>query len=115
MIKFYERVFNLKVKFIHESGLYAEMETGTTVLSFSQTKLAESIIPKGYVESSLNKRPPNIQIGFEPDNVKTALKKALEYGATLESDYEIKPWGWESAIIRDIEGNLVELAKKVQN
>jgi lactoylglutathione lyase len=115
IIKFYESVFELKVKFIHESGLYAEMETGDTVLSFSQTKLAESIIPKGYIKSSPEKRPSNIQIGFEPEDVKKTLKIALEHGATLESDYEIKPWGWESAMIRDIEGNLVELAKKAQS
>jgi len=114
IIKFYESVFELKVKFIHESGLYAEMETGDTVLSFSQTELAESIIPKGYIKSSLENRPPNMQIGFESGDVKKTLKKALEHGATLESDYEIKTWGWESAMIRDIEGNLVELAKKVE-
>ena len=53
-ISFYEKAFSLKIKFIHESGAYAEMETGATVLSFSQTELAESIIPNqiGYRQLS---------------------------------------------------------------
>ena len=114
MISFYEKAFSLKTKFIHESGAYAEMETGSTVLSFSQTELAELIIPTGYVKASLKRKPANIQMGFEPSDVKAALKQALSFGAVLISDYEIKPWGWESAIVRDIEGNIVELAKKCE-
>lgn len=109
---FYENAFGLKTRFVHESGLYAEMETGATVLSFSQTELARTIVPQGYMESSLSGKPANMQIGFEPADVKAALKNALACGATLVADYEVKPWGWESAMIRDIEGNLVELAKK---
>jgi lactoylglutathione lyase len=114
MMSFYEKAFSIKTKFIHESGTYAEMETGSTVLSFAQTELAESIIPTGYIKSSLKRKPANMQIGFEPQDVKAALKQALSLGAVLVSDYEVKPWGWESAIVRDIEGNIVELAKKCE-
>jgi lactoylglutathione lyase len=114
MISFYEKAFSIKTKFIHESGTYAEMDTDSTILSFAQTELAESIIPTGYVKSSLKQKPANMQIGFEPRDVKAALKQALSLGAVLVSDYQIKPWGWESAIIRDIEGNIVELARKCE-
>lgn len=114
MISFYEKAFSIETKFIHESGAYAEMETGSTILSFAQTELAESIIPTGYVKPSLKRKPANIQIAFEPHDVKVALKQAMELGAVMIADYEIKPWGWESAIIRDIEGNIVELARKYE-
>ncbi len=114
MTAFYEAVFGLKRRFIHESGLYVEMETGSTVLSFAQMELARTIVPQGYVESSLESKPANVQIGLEPVNVKAALRDAIACGAVLVSDYEVKPWGWESAMIRDIEGNLVELARRVE-
>lgn len=112
MVDFYKKAFGLKTRFVHKSGTYVEMETGSTMLSFSQTELAETIVSTGYVKSSLKNKPANIQIAFEPANVKTALKRALKYGAKLVTDYEVKPWGWESAMIRDSEGNLIELAKK---
>jgi lactoylglutathione lyase len=113
-IEFYRAVFGLKVKFVHESGHYAEMETGTTTLSFSQTELAESLVPGGYAKASATRNPANILIGFEPDDVKTTLGIALSNGATLVTDVELKPWGWLSAMIRDPEGNLIEIAKESQ-
>ena len=33
-VAFYERAFSLKRRFVHESGQYAEMETGATALAF---------------------------------------------------------------------------------
>ncbi|MDR6126390.1 catechol 2,3-dioxygenase-like lactoylglutathione lyase family enzyme [Sphingomonas sp. SORGH_AS438] len=35
MIDFYERAFGLKRRFVHESNLYAELNTGETVLAFA--------------------------------------------------------------------------------
>jgi lactoylglutathione lyase len=113
IIEFYKSAFGLKLKFVHESGHYAEMDTGTTTLSFSQTELAESLAPCGYLKSSLEQKPANVLIAFEPEDVKEALKIALSKGATLVADVELKPWGWISAMIRDPEGNLVELAKEM--
>lgn len=113
MTAFYKKAFGLKVRFAHESGFYVEMETGSTVLSFSQTELARTIVPGGYLKANPNGKPFNFQAGFEPDNVKTALKRAVKCGAVCVAPYEVKPWGWESAMVRDIEGNLVELARKV--
>ena len=37
-VTFYETAFNLKRRFIHESHLYAEMETGSTALAFAGTE-----------------------------------------------------------------------------
>jgi len=113
MTDFYAKAFSLKTRFVHDSGLYAEMETGNTVLAFAQTKLAETIVSGGYIESSPEHKPANFQLGFEPADVKESVKAALAAGASLVSPYEIKPWGWQAAMLRDPEGNLVELARKL--
>lgn len=114
MLAFYRDAFGLKVKFVHESGQYAEMDTGSTVLAFSQTGLAASLIPCGYEKASLTRKPGNILIGLEPEDVKETLRAALSHGATLVADVELKPWGWLSAMVRDPEGNVIELAKEVR-
>ena len=41
-VAFYEEAFGLEKRFIHESGQYAEMETGGTALSFVANELATS-------------------------------------------------------------------------
>lgn len=39
-VDFYERAFGLARQFVHESGLYAEMATGSTSLAFSSESVA---------------------------------------------------------------------------
>ena len=35
-VAFYERAFGLERRFVHESGTYAEMETGATAFAFAE-------------------------------------------------------------------------------
>jgi uncharacterized glyoxalase superfamily protein PhnB len=114
MLSFYRDAFGLGVRFVHESGAYCEFSTETTTLALTQVSLAETLVPNGFQQSSLNNKPFGVQLGIEPENVKAALKKAIDHGASKVTDAEIKPWGWESAMVRDPEGNLIELARKVQ-
>ena len=72
-----------------------------------------TLVPCGYVKASLENKPSNTQITFEPKDIQAAIKKALNEGATLIAEAEVKPWGWESAMIRDPEGNLIELARRI--
>ena len=38
-LKFYEAAFGLTTRFLHESGDYGELETGSTALAFSAHRL----------------------------------------------------------------------------
>jgi len=40
-VAFYEKAFGLARRFVHESNLYAEMETGSTTLGFAGEAMAE--------------------------------------------------------------------------
>jgi lactoylglutathione lyase len=40
-VAFYEAAFGLERRFLHESGTYAEMETGATALAFASEALPE--------------------------------------------------------------------------
>ena len=37
--EFYEKAFGIKTKFIHESNMYAEMESGETTLAFANDEM----------------------------------------------------------------------------
>ena len=52
-VAFYEDAFGLSRRFVHEAGMYAEMDTGATTLSFAANGLAKSNLPCGFRENSL--------------------------------------------------------------
>lgn len=113
IIAFYEKVLDLKLRFIHESGDYAEMATGETVLAFSHHKLAETLVPQGYQKANLHSDPIGMQLGFEVEDVQEIYEKALAHGAKSIAPPEVKPWGFESAMVQDCSGHLVELARQL--
>ena len=47
-VSFYEDAFGLDRRFVHESGDYAEMETGQTALAFASNDLASSNLEAAY-------------------------------------------------------------------
>ncbi|STX81597.1 Glyoxalase-like domain [Legionella busanensis] len=112
-VEFYQKAFGIKPRFIHESGDYAEMETGEVILAFCAHNLARNIIKKSYLKASRDQLIGS-QISFEPHNLKEAYETALENGAKSVSPPEVKPWGWESAILMDLEGHIVEIAKEIE-
>jgi predicted enzyme related to lactoylglutathione lyase len=73
-VSFYEKAFGLKKRFIHESGDYAEMETGATTLSFTSNELAQSNLPAGFRENDLSHPPAGIEIVPE---LKSLLRQTM--------------------------------------
>ncbi|MCG8529469.1 MAG: VOC family protein [Desulfovibrionales bacterium] len=110
---FYEKVLKLSPRFVHESGDYAEMETGTTVLAFSHHDLAKTLVPQGYQKASPDSLPLGMQLGFSVDGVAETYNRALEHGAKPIAPPEEKPWGFKSAFIMDPSGHLIEFSRKM--
>ncbi len=113
-VAFYERAFDLKRRFIHESNLYAEMETGNTALAFAGDETAEM--------SGLAIRPnraESLAAGWEIclvcDDVESAYSRAVDEGCTPISKPAQKPWGQAVSYVRDINGCLVEIASPVSS
>lgn len=108
-IAFYEKAFGFKPRFLHESGQYGELETGSTALAFASLELAETNFGKAYTPISAKATPPGIELAFVTDNVPLAYQKAVDCGAIpLQGPVE-KPWGQIVAYIRSTEGTLIEL------
>jgi lactoylglutathione lyase len=112
-LDFYERALGQRRRFLHESGQYAELDTGETALAFAAHELAAANLPGVYrPEEGHSSRPP-FEVCFVTDNVQAAFDRAVEEGAASVSAPQTKPWGQDVAYIRDPDGNLVELASPV--
>ncbi|MTC61402.1 VOC family protein [Providencia rustigianii] len=109
-LDFYHQAFGMKCAFLHESGDYGELDTGSTTISFSSLALMNQL-GKGAI--SPNPQAPVFELAFETDEVEKALNQAVLAGATLVQSAEIMPWGQTTAYVHDINGFLIEICSPV--
>jgi uncharacterized glyoxalase superfamily protein PhnB len=111
-VDFYERAFGLARRFVHESNLYAEMETGETVLAFAGEPMADmnglAIRPNRRAEVAAG-----FEIAFITDDPLTAYATAIAAGAAAVKPPEQKPWGQTVGYVRDLAGCLIEICSPV--
>lgn len=109
-LDFYERALGQRRRFVHESGQYAELETGETVLALAAHDLAAENLPGVYRPEDRAGGRPAFEVCFVTDDVQGAFDRAITEGAEAVTAPQTKPWGQDVAYVRDPEGNLVELA-----
>ncbi len=108
-VQFYQEAFGLSLRMLHESGHYAEMETGETRLAFASRVVGESNFPEGYAHVRKEGIPWGIEIALVAVDVESAYERALASGAIGIVPPQPKPWGQMVAYVRDQDGLLVEL------
>ncbi|MDG1788521.1 MAG: VOC family protein [Paracoccaceae bacterium] len=113
-VAFYETAFDLKRRFIHESHLYAEMETGSTALAFAGNEAAE-MAGLGLLPND----PRTVAAGWEicliTDDVAKAYDHAISKGCSPVAPPTEKLWGQTVSYLRDLNGCLVELASPIRD
>jgi lactoylglutathione lyase len=112
-LEFYERAFGLTRRFLHESGDYGELETGSTALAFAENELARSNLSLNYRHNRHDQDPAGVDIGLVTTDVEVAYRHALKEGATSEAEPKIKPWGQTVAYVRDNNGLLVQICSPI--
>jgi len=107
-VTFYEQAFGLARRFVHESGTYAEMETGATTLAFASEELAEA---NGLVIRPNTTRDPaaGFEIGLVSEDPDAGYARAVAAGAIALVPVKEKPWGQKVGYVRDLDGCLVEI------
>ncbi len=111
-LHFYERVFGLEIKFIHETEQYGELNTGETTLAFLYEKYAHKNVSEFKVNRPIN-LSPGFQVAFVVKDVHKVFEKALKGGATAILDPELKPWGQTVAYLKDLNGIIVEICTRI--
>ena len=112
-LNFYNTAFGFETRFMHESGEYAELSTGETVLAFASHHVGASNFSKGYVKLTDMEKPAGFELAFVTDDVEKAVLKAVSAGATLVADPVDKPWGQIVGYVRAPDGTLLELCTPV--
>ena len=107
-LAFYEAAFGLSRRFVHESGAYAELETGATALAFVSEDLADSH-GFAYRRTRPDDDAPGVEVAFVTEDVDTAYGRAGDAGATPVKAPKVKPWGQQVGYVRDLNGYLVEI------
>jgi lactoylglutathione lyase len=111
-VTFYEEAFGLNRRFIHESGQYAEMETGTTALAFASEEIASANYA-AFCRNRTDKQPAGAEVGLIAEDVPPAFKRAVAAGAVPVVEPSTKPWGQVVSYVRDLNGFLVEICSAV--
>jgi lactoylglutathione lyase len=108
-VAFYEQAFGLKLRFLHESNMYAELETGATALAFAANDMANM---NGLTVrfNAPDEVPAAIELAFVFDDPRAAFDQAVSAGAQAVKPVEQKPWGQLVGYVKDNNGILVEIA-----
>ncbi len=113
-VHFYEQAFGLQRRFVHESGQYAEMDTGQTTLGFASEHMAEAngvaIRPNTPKDVAAG-----VELCFLTHDIAAAYQRATAAGAAAVKPVEEKPWGQHVAYVRDLNGCLVELCTPIEH
>jgi lactoylglutathione lyase len=114
-VAFYERAFDLRLRFLHPSHGYAELDTGATLLGFISDRFivdAELLDGRPYRFNRRALAPVAAQVVLIADDLRAAWTRAVAAGAELVKSPEPKPWGQIAGYLRDRDGILVELATR---
>ncbi len=110
-LEFYEKAFGFKTLFLHEGQDYGELAVGETTLAFSSLELMSNL---GKNPSKASAAGPVFELAFETEDVKQALKRAIDAGAKLIGDAEEQPWGQTTSHVCDPNGFLIEICSPVK-
>lgn len=112
-VAFYKKAFGFSEKFITPEADYAELETGTTTISFATTELAKQNFPTGVEEIDQQKPPQPIQLSFTTPTIQQDFEKAIEAGAKPLTELVQKPWGQTVGYLLDLNGILIEICTPI--
>ena len=112
-LAFFELAFDLRRKFLHESGTYGELDTGETTLSFAAHELGDMNFAGGHVHADTSTQPLGFEIALVTDDVPDAHARAVAAGAREMAPPSQKPWGQVVSYVRCPDGILVELCTPI--
>jgi lactoylglutathione lyase len=111
-LNFYKNAFKLEIKFIHESNLYGELDTGETTLAFAAETMRE-LNGLTTLDNRADQTPAGFEIALVTNNVQESMDNAVKKGAFLVKNATPKPWGQIVGYVRDLNGILVEICNPI--
>jgi predicted enzyme related to lactoylglutathione lyase len=109
--KFYHDILGLEATFISELDTYIELTNGKVKLTLlNQDKIKEYL--GTHTSFSFEQPSDRISFSFQVEDVEQACQYLKEQGVEIISPpWNVIDWGMKLALIRDPEGNLIELSQ----
>lgn len=115
ILKFYQDAFGFEMKLLHESGEYAELSASEALtLGFCTHTLAKTLFEGTYQPLSSDQPSPGLQISILVEDVASAYHHAIACGAEGLSPPKVMPWQFEVAFLKDPQGLIVEVCKRLE-
>ena len=108
-LAFFEKAFGFTTRFLHESGMYGELDTGATTLAFAAHAMGDMNYSCGHVPAHSSAQPLGMEVAFTTEDVPQAHAQAIAAGASELAAPAEKPWGQVVSYLRCPDGSLVEL------
>lgn len=112
-LEFYEKAFNLKRHFLHESKEYGQLDTGQTKLAFASESLAESN-GVAFAKNDRHALSAGFEIALVTSDIDAAYTRAVDSGAIPLKKPMQKPWGQRVAYVRDLNGVIIEICTPIE-
>ena len=113
-IDHWSSAYGCKQKFMHESGEYAELDTGTVTIAFA----GDALMKQNGVKYRKNRAADGSiggQVSFVTRDPEHSFTQAVERGARAIKKLERKPWGQTSGLLEDPNGILVEICTPIEH
>ena len=111
LLSFYRQAFELSPTFVHESGHFAELISGSVTLAFRSEEMAERSLSQKFQSNHLGSALQAFEISLHAKDVDKVYERAIQAGATSIASPHIKPWGQKAANVRDPAGLLLEITE----
>ena len=109
-LQFYTGFLGLKLG--HQSGDYAQLDTGRTRLALYARAAMEKTL--GIPLQAPAADAPGFELGFKVADVDSAYKQLVAQGAAPAAAPVDRFWGQRTAYVRDPDGHLIELAQDIR-
>lgn len=113
-LEYYQGAFGLRRRYLDDSGMYGELETGATVFAFAQDDFAQTGNGIRHRRNNAEDDPPGISFTLVTNDLDAAWARAVSFGVDVVSPPATKPWGQRVGYLRDPQGIIVELATPVE-
>lgn len=109
--RFYHEILGLEATFASEIDNYVELTDGQVKLTLlNQNKVKEYLGTK--TDFTFEQQSDRLALSFQVDNLEQACQYLIEHGIEIISPaWNVVDWGMKLALVRDPEGNLIELSE----
>jgi lactoylglutathione lyase len=112
-LELFEKAFHQRRRFLHDSGMYGELDTGSTVLAFASHEMGDANLNGDYAKTNAIEKPFGMELAFVVDDVPSAYAHAVTCGCIAVREPKTKPWGQTVAYVRTMDGILIELCTQM--